>query len=326
MARKKQELGDAMDAENGTIGFAADSEYNYGLDGTQNVQEGVAVADSQQLFSLPEQAHWIHFWGGESGGVGKSTCCRLMVHYLSEKLKREDFCPIDCDRTKPDVSNWYGGQLGERCITSLFSESEELSSEADAIIEKAMVQDAIVNLPAQAFDSFKEWARRNALADVVKELGIVPVMWFVSDGTPSSLALFTDSMREFGSWMRHVWVRNYGREKSEVAWQALEQREAFMKLKPQKTPLLYASVEMEIAGVSNFDEAGVSGFFIMNVPAMYAPDRKIFEEEQKPLKIVAETLRSGKPLFSIRSRKFLEDVCIQFDIVMTHIGAKNERF
>jgi hypothetical protein len=325
MARKKQNVGVAMDSENRAVGLAI-GECSSGLDAPGNGLQAAGMAGSQQLFSPPERARWLHFWGGESGGVGKSTCCRLMVHYLSEKLQREDFCTIDCDRTKPDVSNWYGGQLGERCTTSLFSESEELSSEADAIIEKAMVQDAIVNLPAQAFDSFKEWARRNALVEVVKELGIVPVMWFVSDGTLSSLTLFGDSMREFGSWMRHVWVRNYGREKSEAAWQILEERPEFVKLKPDKVPLLHAVAGAEIGGFSDFDTAGEPGFFIANVPAMYAPDRKIFEEEQKPLKIVAETMRAGKPLFSIRSRKFLEDSCIQFEMVMARMGAKNGKF
>ncbi|WP_293239845.1 MULTISPECIES: hypothetical protein [unclassified Microcoleus] len=325
MARKRQNFGGAMDSENGAVGLAV-GECGSDLDVSANGREAADIAGLHQSFSPPERAHWLHFWGGESGGVGKSTCCRLMVHYLSEELQREDFCAIDCDRTKPDVSNWYGSQLGERCTTSLFSESEELSCEADAIIEKAMVRDAIVNLPAQAFDSFKEWARRNALADVVKELGIIPVMWFVSDGTLSSLTLFGDSMREFGSWMRHVWVRNYGREKSETAWHFLEERPEFANLKPEKVPLLYAPTEIEIAGISDFDRASEPGFFIMNVPAMYAPDRKIFEEEQKPLKAVAETLRAGKPLFSIRSRKFLSDTCIQFDRVMARLGAKNEKF
>lgn len=146
----------------------------------------------------------IHLIDGEKGGVGKSFFARTLLHYLSVK-KISDFVLIDADNTNPDVSEVYGGERIN------FSENELKAYAADRIIELALNQSVIVNLPAQIYPIVKDWIINNDLIALgqTPEANIRLIKWFVCTGAVDSVKLFEESYKDFGEKITHVLVKNY---------------------------------------------------------------------------------------------------------------------
>ena len=101
------------------------------------------------------------------------------------------------------------GEAAE-CKVGVFSEGERYEDTANAIFNAAINQRTICNLPAQVYIAVKQWVDRNELFDLATEADVQFYQWFVSDCGSDSLKLFERSLKEFGSNMPHIFVKNMG--------------------------------------------------------------------------------------------------------------------
>ena len=229
----------------------------------------------------------IHFWGGESGGVGKSTGCKAMIHYLDATLGRQDFRLIDADRSKPDVKDAYSTALGERCLEGFFSEATDLFSKADEILNAALYGDVVVNLPASVGAALEQWVKNTDLILVAAESNIELIVWFVSNGSPDSMRLFYESLGQWGAGVNHVLVRNFGLNRNTEVWEKASISSEYKKAKEQ-----YGFKEFDLPML--YDAAKISGATV-------------------PLQNFAANPQLLGIAGASRTRKFLKDVSASFD-------------
>ncbi len=153
----------------------------------------------------------IYLIDGEKGGVGKSLFCRCLLHFLEQKKIPHKL--VDSD-PKPDVAQIYNG------INDIqFTASDEATvmysptaGEVDKIIELAMQEDIIVNLPGKVHQQVKFWIEGNNLLDenFIKETKINFCKFFLSNGSDTSLDLLEDSLKTYQGKIPHILVRNKG--------------------------------------------------------------------------------------------------------------------
>ncbi|MCT7953284.1 hypothetical protein NG798_26140 [Ancylothrix sp. C2] len=229
----------------------------------------------------------IHFWGGESGGVGKSTGCKAMIHYLDATLGRQDFRLIDADRSKPDVKDAYSTALGERCLEGFFSEATDLFSKADEILNAALYGDVVVNLPASVGAALEQWVKNTDLILVAAESNIELIVWFVSNGSPDSMRLFYESLQQWGAGVNHVLVRNLGLNRNSEVWEKFAASDEYQKAKQQH------------------------GFKEFDLPMLY--DAGKISGATVPLQNFAANPQLLGIAGASRTRKFLKDVSASFD-------------
>ncbi|MCT7981076.1 mobilization protein [Laspinema olomoucense] len=228
----------------------------------------------------------VHMWGGERGGAGKSTGCRVMADYL---LERDiPFYLVDTDRSRPDVKAYYGERLGERCVEAYFSEAEHRSNNADTIFQLAITQNVLVNLPAQVGVPFKEWVERNCLDEMASEMQVRFVLWFAFTGEMDSLQLFEESLNHY-PWMEQVLVRNLGIQPDPNAWNKVLSSDRFKNMQQN-----YSFKQIEL-------------------PKFYAIDRDLLEAEPMPLSEAIATDQRLGVLGRKRTQKFLDNCARQFE-------------
>ncbi len=167
----------------------------------------------------------LHFFGGEKGGVGKSFVCRAAVEYHLQRSE-QDFTVFETDRSNDDVRRIYADKTPVKL--AIFSESERFEDAANSIYNMAAQQRVLCNLPAQVFPAIKQWFEVNQLADLASEDGINFYLWFVTDGGFDSLKLLEKSLGFFGSSVRHIVVRNFGRADDFEAMEEDEQLAALL--------------------------------------------------------------------------------------------------
>ncbi|MFB2837988.1 hypothetical protein [Floridanema evergladense] len=238
--------------------------------------------------SVDKQLTYIHFWGGERGGAGKSTGSRVMLHFLLEVVKDSTFYLVETDRSRPDVKTYYGELLGHRCIDAFFSEAEFKSNSADIIFEKALQTNVLVNLPAQIAVPFDEWIERNCLAEMTAEKNIKMVMWFVCSGEEDSVDLFFQSLKKYGGWMQHVFVRNEGVCPDEGVWQRIAQLPKMKQAQEQYH------------------------FPVINLPKFYMADRDALKTNPMPFEQALKRNDIFTELGKKRTHKFLDKAAQEF--------------
>lgn len=148
----------------------------------------------------------IHLFAGESGGVGKTTAIVAATAYAQTNTL--DCSLWDADRSKLDYYRAHK-QLG--CQRAILSEAEHLQNGANALFEAAMTKSVLVNMSAASFVPLAEWLKNSDLLSLAKECDITFVLWFISDGTPTSNKLLMRSLKHFQGAVTHIVLRNYGR-------------------------------------------------------------------------------------------------------------------
>jgi hypothetical protein len=147
----------------------------------------------------------IHLTTGEKGGVGKSIFSLNLLAYLEfiDKL----YFVAECDRSNGDVGAAYQGK--KTVIQGRFTDNPNQISKADILIEGVLEHqsDAVVNLPAQSFESLATWLKTGSL-DAATDNQIRFFVWFITSGEKDSIGLLYKSLEEFGSIIPHVLVRN----------------------------------------------------------------------------------------------------------------------
>lgn len=165
----------------------------------------------------------IHYVGGGKGGVGKSTVCCALLEALMNVPDDEDMKSLtvfETDRSNPDVQRRYGRVMEVRL--AIYSEADRFEDAANSVYNAALDNRVVVNLPAQEFPAMKQWWEVNHIARISRNDGVKMHMWFVTDGGYDSIQLFKKSLKFYGLAMKHILVKNYGRNDE---FQALEDDE-----------------------------------------------------------------------------------------------------
>jgi hypothetical protein len=211
----------------------------------------------------------IHLMDGEKGGTGKSWAARTMMQYYIDAgnasgrladAAHVPFLGIEADRSNPTLAQIYGDDYTRYAI---FSEDAKFADEADEIFDLAMTHHLVVNLPAQVHLSLTRWIRQKGLIEYAAASGISLVKWFVSDGEKDSLGVFLRSVREFGSEIPHILVKNYGRCDE---WGYFEAYEA-----------VQAAIQKYKVKVINFPELAVSKRIPINAESMTFAQARQYE-------------------------------------------------
>jgi hypothetical protein len=177
----------------------------------------------------------VSIFGSEKGGMGKS----IVASVAAEQMTAADhsFYLIDADASTPNVGLTYRQdfyqQFRDRAETkknlpqSLYNPSgtATLAPErivftgrdddyflADRVFEMARQRDVMIVLPSQVATHVNRWLHQNDVVGMLADPDnkIKFVYYFVTNGTPESLALFEESVEAFGGQIPHVLVKNLG--------------------------------------------------------------------------------------------------------------------
>jgi hypothetical protein len=174
--------------------------------------------------------------GGEIGGVGKSMVARAMIEQTI--AAKHPFYLIDADASTPNVGLTYEKEMYERFRAGGASEKTNVIPtmygadgtppvlqgqitftgnaknyfEADQIIVLAQTKDVVVVLPSQVASYVQHWIKQNDIIGMLadSENTIDVYYFFVTNGTPESIALFAESVESCQGKIPHVLVKNYG--------------------------------------------------------------------------------------------------------------------
>lgn len=150
----------------------------------------------------------FHLMNSALGGMGKSLLCQVMIH-IHEKSALP-YITFDADVELLKVHELYPE------TTQPLKISEVEFKNTDAVYRSMEAGKTIlVNLPASSTVALEKWFRRDrlfkvaqALASKKKSIRYRFVNWFLSDGSPGSLAKFQESVSTYGDSMVHVLVQN----------------------------------------------------------------------------------------------------------------------
>ncbi len=188
----------------------------------------------------------IYLIDGEKGGVGKSLFCRCLLHFLEQK--KIVYKLVDTD-PKPDVAQIYQGIKDIQFMASdeatvMYS---PMAGEVDRLIELAMKEDVIVNLPGKVHQQVKFWIEGNNLLDenFREESGISFCKFFLSNGSDISLDLLEDSLQTYGEKLPHILVRNRGLK---LNWSEIIEGDRLSKLRSK-----YQFLEIDFPGLRRTD-------------------------------------------------------------------------
>ena len=169
----------------------------------------------------------LHAFGGEKGGVGKTTYGKVLLQYCIDY--NIDYKAFDTDRSAPDMKRAY--ERGDRVIyEAILSEASEHENAAKALFEAALTTTVLVNLSASSFAPLSAWIFNNELLDIAKESGVKFYLWFVTDGSIESVTSLYKSLTTFGADIQHIIVKNLGRNAT-GDWQLLDEDPNLKKLK-----------------------------------------------------------------------------------------------
>jgi hypothetical protein len=145
----------------------------------------------------------IHFADGNKGGVGKSMLCRTLYQWFVDKPF--PVTGVEADLNSPDFQGTY-----KEVMLSKFSEDENVNGVANDIVNIAIEEkkNLVVNLPASVHPAFKLWLNSYDIINLSADYGIELVKWFICTGEFDSIKSLSISLREFGSTIPHVVVRN----------------------------------------------------------------------------------------------------------------------
>jgi len=144
---------------------------------------------------------YIHFIGGEKGGVGKSLIARVLAQYFIDS--NLPFHGFDTDKSHGALLRFY----------SDFSSAivPDRHDSLDPVIEGALAdpqQRILVDLAAQTQQSIANWIEDSGVLDFAAEQGITLTWWHVMDAGRDSVDLLRKWLDQFGDRLKLVLVLN----------------------------------------------------------------------------------------------------------------------
>jgi hypothetical protein len=194
----------------------------------------------------------IHFVGGEKGGVGKSVMARVLAQRFIDSGR--PFAALDADQSAGALVRYYGDYT--RPIDLGRTES------VDEIMDRALGAEraVLVDLPAQSARALWSWFVGANVFDFAREMGVGLTLWHVTDGGFASVAQVERALTLFGSRVRHVLVKNFGRSRE---FSQLEQSPAMQMLGELSGSVLELP-ELEGSAMYAIDRSGASFWAAVN--------------------------------------------------------------
>ena len=144
---------------------------------------------------------YIHFIGGEKGGVGKSLVARVLAqHFIDQSVP---FLGFDTDKSHGALLRFYA----DFAVPAVLDQHDSL----DQIIEYA-VEDPqrriLVDLAAQTQQSLATWLDDSDVLGLAEEHGLTLTWWHVMDAGRDSVDLLRQWLDQFGGRLKLVLVLN----------------------------------------------------------------------------------------------------------------------
>ncbi|CAE6822703.1 hypothetical protein R69658_05921 [Paraburkholderia aspalathi] len=144
---------------------------------------------------------FIHFIGGEKGGVGKSLVARVLAQYfIDENIQ---FVGFDTDKSHGALLRFYA----DFAAPAVLDQHDSL----DPIIEQALEDPqrrVLVDLAAQTQQSLGQWLDDADVIGLAEEHGLTLTWWHVMDAGRDSVDLLRQWLNQFGGRIKLVIVLN----------------------------------------------------------------------------------------------------------------------
>ena len=144
---------------------------------------------------------FIHFIGGEKGGVGKSLVARVLAQYfIDENIQ---FVGFDTDKSHGALLRFYA----DFAAPAVLDQHDSL----DPIIEQALEDPqrrVLVDLAAQTQQSLGQWLDDADVMGLAEEHGLTLTWWHVMDAGRDSVDLLRQWLDQFGGRIKLVIVLN----------------------------------------------------------------------------------------------------------------------
>lgn len=144
---------------------------------------------------------FVHFIGGEKGGVGKSLVARILAQYFIDH--HLPFLGFDTDRSHGALLRYYADFAGAAALDN--------DDSLDPVIEFALEQPErriLVDLAAQTQQSVSKWFDDSDVLGIAEENGIALTWWHVMDAGRDSVDLLQQWLDRFGGKLNLVIVLN----------------------------------------------------------------------------------------------------------------------
>lgn len=212
---------------------------------------------------------YIHFIGGEKGGVGKSLVARVLAQYFVDRSI--PFTGFDTDKSHGALLRFYA----EFAAPAVLDRHDSL----DPIIEQALEDPQrriLVDLAAQTQQSLGKWLDDAEVIELAQEHGLTLTWWHVMDAGRDSVDLLRQWLDQFGGRIKLVIVLN------EVRGDRFEILEASGELARAKA--LGASVislrRLPDTTMQKIDQHGVSFWAAVNHPDRAASGLGLLERQR----------------------------------------------
>ena len=144
---------------------------------------------------------YIHFIGGEKGGVGKSLVARILAQYFVDR--NIPFTGFDTDKSHGALLRFYA----DFAAPAVLDRHDSL----DPIIELALEDPQrriLVDLAAQTQQSLGKWLDDAEVVELAQEHGLTLTWWHVMDAGRDSVDLLRQWLDQFGERIKLVIVLN----------------------------------------------------------------------------------------------------------------------
>ena len=144
---------------------------------------------------------YIHFIGGEKGGVGKSLVARVLAQYFVDR--GIPFTGFDTDKSHGALLRFYA----DFAAPAVLDRHDSL----DPIIEHALEDPQrriLVDLAAQTQQSLGKWLDDADVIGLAQENGLTLTWWHVMDAGRDSVDLLRQWLDQFGGRIKLVIVLN----------------------------------------------------------------------------------------------------------------------
>ena len=144
---------------------------------------------------------YIHFIGGEKGGVGKSLVARILAQYFVDRSI--PFTGFDTDKSHGALLRFYA----DFAAPAVLDRHDSL----DPIIELALEDPQrriLVDLAAQTQQSLGKWLDDAEVIELAQENGVTLTWWHVMDAGRDSVDLLRQWLDQFGGRIKLVIVLN----------------------------------------------------------------------------------------------------------------------
>lgn len=144
---------------------------------------------------------FVHFIGGEKGGVGKSLVARILAQYFIDH--HLPFLCFDTDRSHGALLRYYADFAGAAALDN--------DDSLDPVIEFALEQPErriLVDLAAQTQQSVSKWFDDSDVLGIAEENGIALTWWHVMYAGRYSVDLLQQWLDRFGGKLNLVIVLN----------------------------------------------------------------------------------------------------------------------